>query len=341
MGRLTRAGADGRGGGGGGAARRGALGLAGATLLALGLNAGTWVHVAGGATGAASLTATTRSQTGFSCATTPDNPRAGAPLSATASSEGVRATLTGTAATEYGLPTVRNAMLEITDGGTASSTEPVTAPKEAGDVDLQSLADDQSSNLTQPLCVVAFPGGAVPAVLLGFYTGGAHCCTIVRAYTRSGAGWTSVDHAIGDPGVVVTDVNGAPTIVTADDSFSYEFTDYAASGDPVEVLTVDHGRFSTITRKFPSLVRSDAAHWWATFRQNPQDDLGVLAAWAADRCELGQQAQVTATLSSLQTRHKLGPNRSVTQSAPFWPSGSGYVTALTSFLVQHGYCPAR
>ena len=316
---------------------------AGAVAIGLGLvvAAGTPSGGAGanGPGASAAVSAAPRNPTGYSCATTPDAPHKGTKLTASASSGGVRATLTGTASVTYGLPTLRGAVLTITGPGAATTTQPVSAPKQAGDVDLESLADYESSNPTKPLCVARFGGNPAPTVLLGFYTGGAHCCTIVRAYTRSAAGWTTVDESIGDPGVVLTDLNRQPALVTADDAFSYEFTDYAASGDPVEVLTFSHGAFSNVTRQFPALIRSDATRWWTAFRQSPQDDLGVLAAWAADRCELGQQSEVTTTLASLQARHKLGINQTVAQSGPFWPSGSGYVTALDAFLVQHGYCP--
>lgn len=326
--------------------RRSGIGGPGAGALAVGLGLGLAVGPGLGAAGAtgpgvsAAVSAGPRSPSGFSCATTPDDPRNGTRLTASASSGGVRATLTGTASTTYGLPTVAGATLTVTGPGSATTTEKVSAPKQAGDVDLESLADYESSNPTKPLCVATFGGDSAPTVLLGFYTGGAHCCTIVRAYTRSGAGLTSVDRPIGDPGVVLTDLNHEPGLVTADDSFSYEFTDYAASGDPVEVLTFDHGAFTNVTRRFPSLIRSDATRWWTAFRQSPQDDLGVLAAWAADRCELGQRAEVTATLASLEGHHKLGADVTAAQSSPFWPSGSGYVTALDAFLVKHGYCPA-
>jgi hypothetical protein len=316
-----------------------------AALAALALGPGTAVGTAAaGSAGAvtptvASPTSAPGTPPGIACATTPDSPRDGEFVSASAASGGVRATLTGTAVTSEGLPAFRAAMLRISGGGVAPSDQSVPAPQTAGDVQLESLADSQMSNPIRPLCVVALNGGAVPTVLVGFYTGGAHCCTVIRAYSESGGRWTSLDRAIGDPGVQVREVGGSPAIVTADDSFSYEFTDYAASGDPVEVLTVDHGTFRNVTRQFPAIVTADAAHWWAAYEKYPQEGLGLLAAWAADRCELGQHAQVVATLGSLQARHRLGANRTAAQSAPFWPSGSGYVAALTSFLAQHGYCP--
>jgi len=322
-----------------GGARRRAWRTAALAAACIGLSAAVGSGLSQAA-GAAADPAAPRTPAGIACGATPDNPHYGEALSTSASAEGVRATLRATAGTEEGLPVANDATLAISGGGAPPFDEPVAAPQAVGDIQLQSLTNYESSNPTEPLCVVGFHGGPVPTVLLGFYSGGAHCCTIVRAYSESGGTWTSVDQPIGDPAVQVTRVNDTPAIVTADDSFAYEFTDYAASGLPVEVLTVDHGKFTDVTRQFPSVIRADATSWWTAFKKSPQDNLGVLAAWAADRCELGHQAQVMATLDSLQARHKLGPNVSVTQSQPFWPSGSGYVTALRTFLAKHGYCPA-
>ncbi len=44
---------------------------------------------------------------------------------------------------------------------------------------------DPDSDASGALCVARFAGQSSPVVLLGLYLGGAHCCTIVRAYAPS------------------------------------------------------------------------------------------------------------------------------------------------------------
>jgi hypothetical protein len=60
--------------------------------------------------------------------------------------------------------------------------------------------------------------------------------------------------------------------------------------------------------------------------------LGWLAAWAADECTLGQSAQVSATLTELESQGFLGGQPSG------WPEGSAYVSSLRKFLAARGYC---
>lgn len=52
---------------------------------------------------------------------------------------------------------------------------------------VQSLAGKGLPEVVTLLCVTRFAGDGHPVVLLGLFTGGAHCCTILRAYPRSGS----------------------------------------------------------------------------------------------------------------------------------------------------------
>ena len=73
--------------------------------------------------------------------------------------------------------------------------------------------------------------------------------------------------------------------------------------------------------------------WWTAFNSNPGLGLGVLAAWVADQCNLGQGTAAWTTVDQLQAQGRLsGPAG--------WPQGAAYVQALKSFLAQHGYCPS-
>lgn len=208
-----------------------------------------------------------------------------------------------------------------------------------GTVDLMPLTNGLNGS---PLCVARF-GGTSPetAVLVGTYSGGAHCCTWVEAVVAlpaRAASAKAVWQDIGNPGVELEDHSGQTLLVTADNSFAYAFDSYAGSGMPVRVLELRGHRFVDTTRSYPWLVRADARFWWAQYKQvsgprgqEPGGGLGLLAPWVADECLLGNSSGAWATLESLQRLGRLG-------GTPGWPRGSAYLKALRSFLVNTGYC---
>lgn len=69
-------------------------------------------------------------------------------------------------------------------------------------------------------------------------------------------------------------------------------------------------------------------------RPRPGVGLGIVAAWVADECNLGQ-GPAWAPVNALQVLHELGGNAS---DLPELPAGAAYVAALHAFLTQHGYC---
>ena len=72
--------------------------------------------------------------------------------------------------------------------------------------------------------------------------------------------------------------NGRFEFLTADDSFAYEFTDFAASGLPIQILTFSDRRFLNVTRQYPKLIAKDAARWMKAFnsmaKQHYSDSVG-------------------------------------------------------------------
>jgi hypothetical protein len=186
---------------------------------------------------------------------------------------------------------------------------------------VQSPEGEGLPEVVTPLCVTRFAGSGHPVVLLGLFTGGAHCCTVLRAYPRTGReSSTGLDVVIGNPGVDVrSDPHGRGAIIlTADDAFNYQFAPYASSGVPLEVLTFRKGGFADTTRQYPDLVRRDAARWWKSFSADPANGLGTLAAWMADQCLLERGRSEGATVDRLLADGKLAgaPEEST------WPTGA-------------------
>jgi VCBS repeat protein len=161
-----------------------------------------------------------------------------------------------------------------------------------------------------PLRVLDLDGDGEPEVVYSAYSGGAHCCTVVRVYwlKATADGYDPVDHNFGDPGFRVQDLNGdgRPEFVTADDAFAYRFTAYAFSGLPIEILRYTPSDFLDVTGHFPALVRRDARRWRTTYlrahRRRDRTQQGSAAAWAADEYRLGRR-RATLRFLRREVRH--------------------------------------
>jgi hypothetical protein len=177
-------------------------------------------------------------------------------------------------------------------------------------------------------------------VVLDLFSGGAHCCTIVQIFSYDSAtkAYVETERNFGDPGVRFPDLrrNGRDELLTADDSFAYEFTSFAFSGLPIEILSFSRGRFSNVTRRYRKLIARDAARWLSAFNSTApryRDSTGLIAAWAADQDLLGRSKLVAQYLSQQARAGHLnsgGP-------ASVWPSGKRFVTKLQRFLRARGY----
>jgi hypothetical protein len=181
-------------------------------------------------------------------------------------------------------------------------------------------------------------GDGEPEVMLDLVWGGAHCCEWSRVYRyqdgRYVAGvhlWGNVTFELGDP-----DRDGRPEWVTADDRFAYAFTDFAASGLPLQILTFTGSRFQDITDSYPALIGKDAASWLKIYRRldhgHDIDSVGVIAAWAADEYRLGK---VAAANRYLHQQAKAGHLKSALGGSV--AQGQKFVTKLQTFLRRHGY----
>jgi hypothetical protein len=172
-----------------------------------------------------------------------------------------------------------------------------------------------------------------PDVVVDLYTGGAHCCFIEQVYSfaPSTGSYGVSEHDFGDPGARIVDLghDGRYQFLTADDAFAYRFTDFAASGLPIQILTFAHGRFTNVTRRYPKLIAKDAAFYFKAFKRFRSDNDGFVAAWAADEYNLGHRALVSSVLAKELKAGKL-------HSAQY-PSAKKFVAALKKFLRREGY----
>ncbi|MHB8379401.1 MAG: hypothetical protein ACYDB2_05715 [Acidimicrobiales bacterium] len=177
-------------------------------------------------------------------------------------------------------------------------------------------------------------------VVLDLYSGGAHCCTIEQVFSFDAASGTykKFEYNFGDPGAKLVPLGGggSDVFLSADDRFAYAFTDYAASGMPVEILSFTDDAFHDVTRSYPQLIAKDAELWRNAFDASAsshyQDTAGLAAAWAADEDLLGH---VSTVERFLQLELRAGHLNS--GLSPIEPSGQKFVVALQAFLRQDGY----
>jgi hypothetical protein len=231
------------------------------------------------------------------------------------------------------VPKFHGLHLTISRGGTVVYDQPVVA-KFCGKLCWPGPAVAARRAAVQ---AVDLEGTGEPDVVLNLYSGGAHCCTVLQVFSFDPASATYVktERVFGDPDAKVVDLghDGHFEFLTADDSFAYRFTDFAASGLPIEILTFANRHFTDVTRSYPALIAKDAAVWLTAFKaqakQHYPDSVGVIAAWAADEELLGHTKLVNRYLHQQAVAGHL--------NAPFAAGGTKFVAALEKFLRRRGY----
>ena len=148
-----------------------------------------------------------------------------------------------------------------------------------------------------------------PEILVQLFTGGAHCCVILRMYQWDAAAgvYANVKHNFADPGFDLRDIesDGKVEFVSADPRFAYAFVSYAESQRPIVVYEFADGGFEDITARYPALIRRDARQQWRNYkamRREGADYRGALAAYLADKLRVGEGKQ-----GWRQVRRALGP----------------------------------
>ena len=189
----------------------------------------------------------------------------------------------------------------------------------------------------EPLRAVALQHFGVPDVILGLYSGGAHCCYVDQVYRLdpSTNRFIKTEHDFLDAGARIVDLNGDHNyeFLSADARISNAgFTDFADSPPPLQIFSFSHNAFHNITRQFPNRLSADAAKWLRAFHRHYGNGRGLIAAWAADEDLLGRPGLVKSELAgALKAGHLRVP-------ASFGgPSPAKFVTQLQALLRRLGY----
>jgi hypothetical protein len=92
---------------------------------------------------------------------------------------------------------------------------------------------------------------------IGFYSGGAHCCSGLLVAKIENDKFIKLDSAIyGNSGFVLQDLDddGAKEIVSGNDMFAYAFTNYSETRFPLRIQSFNGKNLKDITGKFKKMV---------------------------------------------------------------------------------------
>ena len=88
-------------------------------------------------------------------------------------------------------------------------------------------------------------------VFVSYFTGGAHCCTVMNVFTETAAGIAKVELPTQDgdayDGSFEIDFEKDPVFVLADDRFLYLFASYAESAVPADLRRIEGGELVDVT----------------------------------------------------------------------------------------------
>jgi hypothetical protein len=252
----------------------------------------------------------------------PAAPAAASAHVATARLGQVSATLTY----QGSFPTFTDLHLTITDSGRRAYDQAVNL-RQCRDCGPIAVSPGRS-----PLKIADLEANGRPDVVLGLYSGGAHCCITDQVYRpEPGAHrYAMTSHPFADAGARVVRRGGRYVFLSADVRFAYVFTSFAASGFPIQIWSFASGRFADITDSYPALVATDADSYLAAFKKHTDDGEGLIGAWAADEERLGNGALVTSTLDQERQAGHL-------ETLAGGLGGRAFITELIKLLRRYGY----
>lgn len=182
------------------------------------------------------------------------------------------------------------------DGAEASPAEEA-AP--AGPRIVAKLKGDSNGSSDPPVSMQIAeldPNNPYPEIIVSFFSGGAHCCSVTHIITSNadGSKWKTIDVGEFDGGPMLAvdlDGNGAYEFETRDNAFLYAFACYACSQAPLQVLALKDGKLKDVSTE----ARFKPAHaaWLKSIIVGvPEEEVnGFLAGYVAQKARLGEGKQ--------------------------------------------------
>jgi S1-C subfamily serine protease len=220
------------------------------------------------------------------------------------------------------------------------------------DVASAAFNDDGPNNSTGASIARLDASSPFPQVVATHFTGGAHCCTIMKVLTFVDGRWETVNGGEFDSdGPQIEDLNGdgAIELVGKDESFDYAFASYAESYAPPKVYRLIGNRIADISRtpevRRPILQMLLANQGLAT--PDEWRDNGFLAGWVAHNFLVGNGADAWRKMLDLYNRNSdwdlsvcTVPTQGYDPCPEYAKRHRDFPTALRELLAKNGYLVA-
>ncbi len=192
---------------------------------------------------------------------------------------------------------------------------------------------------------------AFPEVVLTYFTGGAHCCTVMRLFSapKEGGPWREIDGGSYDGGAALYadhDKDGRYEIVSNDDAFLYAFDCYACSYAPPRIQRLEAGKLVDVTTdpSFRPFLREKLNELWLWANSaRAIESNGFLAGLVATERRLGEGEEAWAFLlkhydkSNDQGLETCASGKPLDSCPPEQRKTLPFPEALAGFLTRQGY----
>ncbi len=168
------------------------------------------------------------------------------------------------------------------------------------------LTENNGSDFAQIEALRLDPASPRPSLVFTSFWGGAHCCTVTQIATEqphTGLWSVAEGEALdGDGGYAFEDLDGdgAPELLSGDQSFLYAFAPYTSSNMPTRIARVREGRIENVTRypEYAPYLRQQLAGMEHSAGLNPEvwRDNGFLGGWIAQSILVGRGEQAWARM---------------------------------------------
>lgn len=198
------------------------------------------------------------------------------------------------------------------------------------------------------------PSNNFPEVIFSSFTGGAHCCNELQVLTfqPQTSQWKIVDVGFFDggiDGVEDFDQNGVYEFITRDNRFLYQYSSYAGSYPPIQILKLAGSEIKDVSKEpqFLPLHREAVQRMWQTIEMAAREDYevnGVLAGYMATKAILGE---ATSGWEIVQYRYDRSSDWGLQECstnyndqgdcAGEWINYESFPDALREFLIEADY----
>lgn len=114
-----------------------------------------------------------------------------------------------------------------------------------------------SSDLISDIKAYDFTGDGSKEIVIEYYSGGAHCCFSLNIFSIYNDKFTVLDTLfLGNAGYKVEDLdnNGEFELITSNDMFAYEFTNYAQSRFSILIYQFKNNKLELVNNEFENEV---------------------------------------------------------------------------------------